>query len=229
VSARGADRPSDGELVVDRLAQLCHLVVGQGRERTCRVLTSASFSSLRGGSRSRCRRCRSGRPRRACSAGMLMPCDSRHGYPCRCLCRRVWSRSTSTAPWRRTILHFSHIGLTDGRTFMGPFRMESGGVALAAVAATATHGARTYLRQKIALPGSAPTNNSSEMGAVGGQPRAVLMAAARLPSAVPRSEDAGAPSASMAMVNSEMGRQRAIPARRSPSGRRPSARHGGPR
>src|ERR1700716_2240695 len=28
---------------------------------------------------------------------------------------------TSTAPWRRMILHFSHIGLTDGRTFMGPF------------------------------------------------------------------------------------------------------------
>src|SRR5688572_7857068 len=28
---------------------------------------------------------------------------------------------TSTAPWRRMILHFSHIGLTDGRTFMIPF------------------------------------------------------------------------------------------------------------
>jgi hypothetical protein len=28
---------------------------------------------------------------------------------------------TSTAPWRRMILHFSHIGLTDGRTFMSPF------------------------------------------------------------------------------------------------------------
>jgi len=28
---------------------------------------------------------------------------------------------TSTAPWRRMILHFSHIGFTDGRTFMGPF------------------------------------------------------------------------------------------------------------
>jgi len=24
---------------------------------------------------------------------------------------------TSTAPWRRMILHFSHIGFTDGRTF----------------------------------------------------------------------------------------------------------------
>src|SRR3954447_443444 len=29
---------------------------------------------------------------------------------------------TSTAPWRRMILHFSHIGLTDGRTFMVPFQ-----------------------------------------------------------------------------------------------------------
>src|SRR4051794_26872369 len=29
---------------------------------------------------------------------------------------------TSTAPWRRMILHFSHIGFTDGRTFMVPFQ-----------------------------------------------------------------------------------------------------------
>jgi hypothetical protein len=28
---------------------------------------------------------------------------------------------TSTTPWRRMILHFSHIGLTDGLTFMIPF------------------------------------------------------------------------------------------------------------
>src|SRR4029077_19397191 len=28
---------------------------------------------------------------------------------------------TSTRPWRRMILHFSHIVLTDGRTFMIPF------------------------------------------------------------------------------------------------------------
>jgi hypothetical protein len=28
---------------------------------------------------------------------------------------------TRTAPWRRMTLHFSHIGLTDGRTFMMPF------------------------------------------------------------------------------------------------------------
>jgi hypothetical protein len=30
---------------------------------------------------------------------------------------------TSTAPWRRMILHFSHIGLTDGLTFMILFRL----------------------------------------------------------------------------------------------------------
>jgi hypothetical protein len=46
---------------------------------------------------------------------------------------------TSTTPWRRMILHFSHIGLTDGLTFMIPFRrLYSGGSALAAVAAAAT-------------------------------------------------------------------------------------------
>jgi hypothetical protein len=40
---------------------------------------------------------------------------------------------TSTTPWRRMILHFSHIGLTDGRTFMFPFSgLSSGGPALAA-------------------------------------------------------------------------------------------------
>jgi len=44
---------------------------------------------------------------------------------------------TSTAPWRRMILHFSHIGLTDGLTFMIPFGW-SGDRALAAVMAAAT-------------------------------------------------------------------------------------------
>jgi hypothetical protein len=40
---------------------------------------------------------------------------------------------TSTTPWRRMILHFSHIGLTDGRTFMIPFEaLCSGDSALAA-------------------------------------------------------------------------------------------------
>src|SRR5919197_4087032 len=41
-------------------------------------------------------------------------------YPCRCLWRGFW-QITRTAPWRRMILHFSHMGLTDGRTFMFPF------------------------------------------------------------------------------------------------------------
>src|SRR3954467_1525988 len=41
-------------------------------------------------------------------------------YPCRCLCRGFW-QMTRTRPWRRMILHFSHIGFTDGRTFMVPF------------------------------------------------------------------------------------------------------------
>jgi len=34
---------------------------------------------------------------------------------------RLLEQITSTTPWRRMILHFSHIGLTDGRTFMIPF------------------------------------------------------------------------------------------------------------
>src|SRR5579875_3901401 len=37
-------------------------------------------------------------------------------YPCLCLCRG-FEQITRTRPWRRMILHFSHIGLTDGRTF----------------------------------------------------------------------------------------------------------------
>src|SRR4051794_867547 len=63
---------------------------------------------------------------------MLIPAmrAMRPPYPCRCLCRGFW-QMTSTAPWRRMILHFSHIGLTDGRTFMIPFQrfgpvMDSG-------------------------------------------------------------------------------------------------------
>src|SRR5919197_4591760 len=52
--------------------------------------------------------------------GMLTPAIRAMPYPCRCLCRGFW-QMTSTRPWRRMILHFSHIGLTDGRTFMVPF------------------------------------------------------------------------------------------------------------
>jgi len=34
---------------------------------------------------------------------------------------RLFWQITSTTPLRRMTLHFSHIGLTDGRTFMIPF------------------------------------------------------------------------------------------------------------
>jgi hypothetical protein len=44
---------------------------------------------------------------------------------------------TSTALWRRMILHFSHIGLTDGLTFMIPFGCSCDS-ALAAGTAAAT-------------------------------------------------------------------------------------------
>jgi hypothetical protein len=37
------------------------------------------------------------------------------------------------------ILHFSHIGLTDGRTFMGPFKRERTGARRARSAAGATN------------------------------------------------------------------------------------------
>src|SRR3954452_13266705 len=47
---------------------------------------------------------------------MLMPEMRAMPYPCRCLCRG-FEQMTSTAPWRRMILHFSHMGLTEGRTF----------------------------------------------------------------------------------------------------------------
>ena len=54
-------------------------------------------------------------------------------------------------PWRRMILHFSHIGLTDGRTFIDPFRhvCDPATPALAAVAAaaTASRSARTRIRR----------------------------------------------------------------------------------
>src|SRR5215210_230802 len=71
-------------------------------------------------------------------SGMLIPAiRAKASYPCRCLCRGFW-QITRTRPWRRMILHFSHIGLTDGRTFMIPFGVDPDGVALAAGTATAT-------------------------------------------------------------------------------------------
>jgi hypothetical protein len=45
---------------------------------------------------------------------------------------------TSTVLLRRMILHFSHIGFTDGRTFMIPFGSGPGEAALAAGTAAAT-------------------------------------------------------------------------------------------
>src|SRR3954462_6639644 len=54
---------------------------------------------------------------------MLMPAIRAMDYPCFCLWRGFW-QITRTAPWRRMILHFSHIGLTDGRTFMVPFQQS---------------------------------------------------------------------------------------------------------
>src|SRR3954468_10030550 len=50
---------------------------------------------------------------------MLMPAIRAMDYPCFCLWRGFW-QITRTAPWRRMILHFSHIGLTDARTFIAP-------------------------------------------------------------------------------------------------------------
>src|SRR4051812_49935014 len=51
---------------------------------------------------------------------MLIPEIRAMPYPCRCLWRG-FEQMISTARWRRMTLHFSHIGLTDGRTFMKPF------------------------------------------------------------------------------------------------------------
>src|SRR3954452_25246271 len=50
---------------------------------------------------------------------MLMPAIRALDYPCRCLWRG-FEQITSTAPWRRMILHFSHMGLTEARTFTAP-------------------------------------------------------------------------------------------------------------
>jgi hypothetical protein len=44
------------------------------------------------------------------------PGDTRH-QPCRCLCRG-FGQMTRTRPLRRMTLHFSHMGLTDGLTFI---------------------------------------------------------------------------------------------------------------
>src|SRR5215210_7574646 len=85
--------------------------------------------------------------------GMLTPAiRAKVLYPCRCLCRG-FGQITSTRPCRRMILHFSHIGLTDGRTFMVPFGVDPGGEALATLAAAATiPGADLVPRRRPAGP-----------------------------------------------------------------------------
>src|SRR3954466_7609872 len=50
---------------------------------------------------------------------MLMPAIRAIDYPCRCLWRGV-EEITTTPPRRRMILHFSHMGLTEARTFTAP-------------------------------------------------------------------------------------------------------------
>src|SRR3954454_4176565 len=110
-------------------------------------------------------------------------------YLCRCLCRGFW-QMTSTRPCRRMILHFSHIGLTDGRTFMVPFGVDPGGEALATLATAATiprsglgatptpRGPQarpaSIARRRARPPGHAPLAQTAIMGAANiarGRPR----------------------------------------------------------
>src|SRR5215213_9770781 len=90
--------------------------------------------------------------------GMLTPAiRAKFLYPCRCLCRGFW-QITSTAPCRRMILHFSHIGLTDGRTFMGPFGGKSGERAQAHAAQGATTNCSSQSRRHMPVRSEAPDN-----------------------------------------------------------------------
>src|SRR5688572_19481486 len=91
-------------------------------------------------------------------SGMLMPAIRAISYPCRCLWRGLL-QITRIAPWRRMILHFSHIGLTDGRTFTASFRrLLRGG------------GARAYDSAQ-----ARPPNLARTPGALGGRGFAALV------------------------------------------------------
>ena len=101
------------------------------------------------------------------------------------------------------ILHFSHMGLTDGRTFMFPFGCSSSALALAAVAAAATP-ARTLAQPEA--PGSSATKHPSKgdvsVSAPTGARWAAAQAAARLASRCQGVRILG-PCASTATVNSK--------------------------
>src|SRR6476660_8594093 len=90
----------------------------------------------------------------------------------------------------------------DRRSYLhGPFRMESGDVALAAVAAAATAARNAASSTKIALRGAHRQIIAARWG-LSGAPEGRSQAAARLPSACHGVRTRG-PSASMAMVNSK--------------------------
>src|SRR5271163_3819358 len=92
--------------------------------------------------------------------GRLTPA-MRATQPCLCLWRLFW-HITSTTPWRRMILHFSHIGLTDGLTFMIPFNgWGSGDPALAAAQAAATGRGYALERRNGAHQGRTPDGSKA--------------------------------------------------------------------
>src|SRR3954453_19577605 len=100
---------------------------------------------------------------------------------------------TRTRPWRRMILHFSHIGLTDGRTFMIPFGSVTSEVALEAAAGRRYH-SRTRARTRVAHHAQA-TTIANRTRAPGWRPGGALRAPGSGRGAVvlvPRREDPGA-------------------------------------
>src|ERR1019366_10564155 len=104
----------DRELLVDRVAELADLLLGEVADVGVR------------GDLGRIEQLVGRRPSNSVDVGeadldplVEREVDARDScpgrYPCRCLCRG-FVQITSTTPWRRTILHFSHVGLTDGPT-----------------------------------------------------------------------------------------------------------------